>query len=234
LNTTSRADDDVRSRLKDLKAATEDPAFNWLEAAFMRALSLWPEDLGRWVGEAWHQMGLRAAARGEWDQALERFDHSRRTLTSPLGLARLERDVAWALTHVGKHKEAQQHLAMAVAHHERDRGNVEKAQRQQLITETYRLRIAWHTSPKDEYVRELMRILDHGGEFFCRRDQLVILDFLGPLLVGSEKVRLEVRAAWLRTHHLDLAAASRHAVSASWNLGWLLTQRVVRGILRRE
>jgi hypothetical protein len=234
LETVTQEAEGIPQLLKQFKANVGNPRLDRLERIVVRALRLWPEQLGDWVGETWHQVGLRAAARQEWAEARECFDRSRRSLASPLALARLERDDAWAAAiGFGEFDEALRRMDTAFAHHERDRGNVVKAKRQRLITETYRLRIAWYKNPQEEYAQELVRILDHQGRSFCHRDQMTIVEFLAPLLTGSEKIMLDVRAAELHARQLRLRPAVHHAVVATINFDLLLLRWIGKQ-LRRE
>lgn len=221
--------------LKLFKANVGNPQLDWLEAIVVRTLRFWPDQFGDWTAEVWHQVGLRSAARGDWTEAHWRFENARRLMKSPLGIARIDRDNAWVLAAgFGEVKQALSYIETAFQNHDRDQGNVVKAHRQRLITETYRLRIAWLGDHNDEHITELCRIIRNQGRSFYNRDALVIIEFIQPLVDENDKIALGLQTIPIHARKLHFRRALVQIAWTTARVDLLLARKLASRVLRKE
>lgn len=199
------ADEEVRRGLKALKAIGDKTAEQY-EAHLHRVVTF-GNDVITLRGETWHQLALRSVGRVDYIQSAKRFEAAKAAISQerqPLTYARVLRDEAWFVAHhQGDHYAGRRIINAALRLHEKDlelatnASARAKARRQRLITQTYGWRIDHSYIGSSESIAELLRVIEHEGQQFCARDQLVIMEYLIPRVGFEVRTRLQLRASKL-------------------------------------
>ncbi len=234
-------DEEVRHALKMLKAISTSAQRRYENHLHM-ALVLHADLIAR-KGEAWHQLALKSVERIDYNEAAKRFEKAKSSLNAskqPLAYARVLRDEAWFTAfHLGEIEHGLEIANKALSLHENDlnrargRRSRVKGRRQELITQTYIWRIQHLATSSDNVLSELARVIEHEGQAFCERDQLMIIEFLIPRVGIEERLNLLLRSSQLNAAYGSIASLPYRTVLRSVTFG-LSTLRWLGRSFREE
>jgi len=229
---------DVRYLLKVLKQEFDNPHTRdielilWRAAEFHRGAS---PAVKAFLGEIYHQLGLRAEQRGDYRQALSFYDRSIqvfRTRKEVLGHARSLREKAMCIARTEDEIEGLELCKEALDLHDVDLNNT-KGQRQRLITQTYIWRIE-ALADRQRDLADLIEVALSPDLKLSMRDQWKLCEFLIPRVNAETRLLLKARLALIDAKRSKKLETTYRLATMMIDIPIVVAGRVIRLISRKE
>lgn len=229
---------DVRYLLKILKDEFDNPRLRHIELILWRAAELHRNAspaVMAFLGEIYHQLGLRAEQRGDYRQALLFYDRSIqvfKTRQEALGHARSLREKAMCIARTEDDARGLELCKEALALHNEDLDN-DKGQRQRIITQTYLWRIE-ALSDKQRNLDQLTEVALSQKLGLSPRDEWRLCEFLIPRVDAETRLLLKARLALIDAKRSKKLETTYLLATMMIEIPIVVASRIIRLIRKKE